>query len=95
MYDRPKKHHLDRRADQLVAAAVGDDSDELLSTQGLAAWLGVSTQWLEIGRVKGYGPKWKKLGPHQIRYRRSDVLKWLNARTYQRTAQYTKQRRSA
>jgi len=85
------KHHLDKRASQLAAAGEGE-SDELLSTQGLAAWLGVSTQWLEIGRHKGYGPPFQKLAPHQVRYRRSAVLKWLNTRTYNCTSEYSKRR---
>jgi predicted DNA-binding transcriptional regulator AlpA len=74
----PSKHHLDRRADQLLEQQ--GDGDDLLDTKQLSAWLGVSTQWLEIGRTKGYGPKFVKLGPRMIRYKRRDVLNWLKAR---------------
>ena len=81
--------HIDRRAHKIVAADIGAD-DELLDTRQLADWLGVSTQWVEIGRHKNYGPKFTKVGPRQVRYRRGDVLRWLKARTYSRTSQYTK-----
>jgi predicted DNA-binding transcriptional regulator AlpA len=83
----PKKHHLDRRADSIVAADAGAD-DELLSTREVAGWLGVSTQWLEIGRCKKYGPKFTRVGPRVIRYRRGDVREWLKARAHASTAEY-------
>jgi hypothetical protein len=53
-----KTHHIDKRAHALVAAASEDKSDDLLTTQELAAWLGVSRQWCESGRSQGYGPKY-------------------------------------
>ena len=84
----PKKHHLDRRADSIVAADVGAD-DELLNTRQTADWLGVSTQWLEIGRGKNYGPKFTRMGPRTIRYRRGDVLSWLKTRTHACTTEYS------
>jgi predicted DNA-binding transcriptional regulator AlpA len=83
----PKKHHLDRRAATIIAIDVGAD-DELLSTPQVADWLGVSTQWLEIGRCKKCGPKFMRIGPRVIRYRRGDVLEWLKARTHASTAEY-------
>ena len=74
-------HHLDRHANLIVAADIGAD-DELLSTEAVARWLGVSTQFLEIGRHKGYGPKFKKISTRCVRYSRGDVLKWLRSRTH-------------
>jgi hypothetical protein len=71
---KPERHHIDRRADDIVGADVGAD-DELLSTQAVAAWLGVSMQFLEIGRHKGYGPSFKKISSRCARYRRGDVLR--------------------
>jgi hypothetical protein len=84
-------HHLDKRAQSLATASVGAD-DDLLTTRELAQWFGVSQQWLEIGRHKGYGPPFRKLAPHQIRYVRGDARKWLDKRTYSCTAEYTKRR---
>ena len=69
-------HHIDARTGQVLAmlqsAAIFDD--QLISTKQLAALLGVSDQWVEIGRSKGYGPKWVVIGPRCIRYRMADVV---------------------
>jgi predicted DNA-binding transcriptional regulator AlpA len=85
------KHHIDKRARQLADAIVGEP-DQLMTTRELALFLGVSMQFLDIGRSKGYGPKFQAISPRCVRYRRSDVLKWLNARTYSCSADYTKRR---
>jgi predicted DNA-binding transcriptional regulator AlpA len=85
----PGRHHLDRRASDLaqVGAAAGD-ADELLNTSAVARWLGLSTPFLEIGRSRGYGPRFVRLSTRRIRYRRSDVLAWLAERTHAATAEY-------
>jgi predicted DNA-binding transcriptional regulator AlpA len=62
--------------------------DDLLTTRAVAEWLGVSVQFLEIGRHKGYGPKFVRIGPARIRYRRAGVLAWLEERTFASTSQY-------
>ena len=54
----PIRHHLDRRAADLAQeGAAAGEPDDLLTTTEVAEWLGLSTQWLEIGRSRGYGPK--------------------------------------
>ena len=78
MDGNPRTHHIDRRAGSLIATP-GDDND-LIDTQELAAWLGVSTQWCEIGRSRGFGPKFLKLGRRMVRYKRGDVIRWLKSR---------------
>jgi predicted DNA-binding transcriptional regulator AlpA len=85
--DNPRRHHLDRRADLLAEYGDGNP-DDLLKTRAVADWLGVSTQWLEIGRSKGYGPPFVRFSPRRVRYRRGDILKWLKERTYRSTAGY-------
>jgi predicted DNA-binding transcriptional regulator AlpA len=80
--------HIDKRADQIVAASNGD-GDQMLTTMQLANWLGVSHQFLETARVKGTGPKFIKVTGRQLKYRRDDVLKWLEDRTFQRTSEYS------
>ena len=72
-------HHLDKRARSLAEQTPGAP-DDLLNTAQLADWLGVSILWLELGRNKNYGPRFMKLGPRMVRYRRGDVLRWLDAR---------------
>ncbi|HVC53720.1 MAG TPA: helix-turn-helix domain-containing protein [Stellaceae bacterium] len=84
-----RRHHLDRRCDRLGAeVAAGGDADELLSTSDVAELLSVSGQWLEIGRSKGYGPPFIKLGPRRVRYRRQDLIEWLAGRRHRSTAEY-------
>jgi predicted DNA-binding transcriptional regulator AlpA len=83
----PAKLHIDKRA----GAIVDDDegrSDEMMSTIEVAAWLGTSTQWLEGARHRGFGPKYLNLAPRMIRYRRGDILAWLESRTHQSTSEY-------
>ena len=82
----PIRHHIDRRAGAL--AAHGSDDDLLLTTCELSEWLGVSTQWLEIGRTRNYGPRFTRVSERLICYRRADVVSWLRARSYGRTADY-------
>lgn len=77
--DSDKRLHLDRRVNQILAVNDGHD-DDLLTTAELCAWFAVSEQWAEIGRVKGYGPPFERVGPRLIRYRRGKVIKWLDQR---------------
>ena len=81
------RHHLDRRATDLAEKGEGAP-DDLLSTIETAIWLGVSTQFLEIGRSKGYGPPFIRIAPRRVRYRREDVLMWLKSRTHRCTSEY-------
>lgn len=78
MYPLPTNHHLDRRAAKLVDEPGADD--DLLKTPEAADWLGVSEQWLEGGRVHGYGPDFIKVGVRMVRYRRGAIRKWLRSR---------------
>jgi hypothetical protein len=83
----PIRHHLDRRAADLAAAGAGNP-DDLLTTGYISDWLQCSSQWLEIGRSKGYGPRFVRLSPRRVRYRRGDVLIWLTERTFSATTEY-------
>jgi predicted DNA-binding transcriptional regulator AlpA len=81
-----RRHHLDRRIDQVLAAApvtlpITLNDDTLLSTKQVSALLGVSTQWLEQGRKQNYGPEWIKLGPRTTRYLYGKVVRWLKQRS--------------
>jgi predicted DNA-binding transcriptional regulator AlpA len=87
----PLSHRIDRRAREVadrIAHGTDPDPDELLSTGELAELTGLSTQFFEIGRVRGYGPRFIKISPRKCRYRRSDVVAWLEERTHQRTTEY-------
>ena len=82
------RHHLDRRAAEIADKGRQRDPDDLLTTKEEAGWLGTSTQWLEIGRTKGYGPPFDRIGPRCIRYRVRKTLKWLDERTHTCTSEY-------
>jgi predicted DNA-binding transcriptional regulator AlpA len=85
----PNRHYLDKRALAIIDQAEGAD-DVLLSTPEVAAWLGLSKAWLEIGRSKnkGYGPRYIRLSPRRVKYRVGDVKAWLRERAHQRTTEY-------
>jgi predicted DNA-binding transcriptional regulator AlpA len=84
------KHHLDKRTASLIEAGRDGADDDLLSTREVAHWLGVSTQWIEIGRSKGYGPSFVRISPRRIRYRRGAVIEFLSGRQHACTREYTK-----
>ncbi len=83
----PKKHLIDKRAHLIIAASADADPDELLTTKQTAALLNMSRQWLEIGRCKGYGPPFHKMG-RLTRYRRGDLNTWLGQCKHRCTAEY-------
>jgi hypothetical protein len=85
------RHNIDRRAGKLASELADGDPDQLDSTTDLSELLGISPEWLEIGRNRGYGPPFVVLSPKRIRYKRSDVVAWLRERTYNRTSQYEHQ----
>ena len=86
-YNNPQKLHLDRRADTL--AQQGGFDDELITGEQLAEWFGCSIGWVNLGRHKGYGPPYLRLGPNTIRYNRGAVKMWLRERSYTRTGGYS------
>lgn len=56
------------------------DLPELLTTDQLAAELGVSKRTLDHWRYMGSGPDYCKLGG-RVRYRRDAVEQWISAST--------------
>jgi hypothetical protein len=72
------KHHLDSKAREILDRLADDlEDDSLMDTRETASWLGVSRQFLELGRMQGYGPPATVLAPKVVRYRRNTVLRWL------------------
>src|SRR5947209_7167432 len=89
VYNLPRKHHLDRNAAALAETiAAGGDPDDCFTDTRLAGMLDVTIQWCQIGRLKGYGPKFIRLSPRIVRTRRDDLVAWLRERTHQRTSEY-------
>jgi len=89
-YNPPSSHHIDRRAGDLAQKYSPGEPDDLFDTKTVAAMLIVSTQFLEIGRTEGYGPKFVRLSTRRIRYRREAIIAWLREREYQSTKDYEK-----
>ncbi len=83
------RFHLDRRAADLIAKGQTLSPDALLRTPDQARWLGVSTQWLEIGRSRGYGPPFIRLSARRCVYKVSSTLEWLRQREFTRTSEYS------
>lgn len=57
-----------------------------------AAVLRLSKRTLERMRVDGTGPKYLKAGPgkrSRVLYRQSDLMAWLEGRSYSSTSEYT------
>jgi Helix-turn-helix domain len=85
----PGTMHIDKRAERILREAVSDGpDDELLTTEEVAAWLGISIQWLEIARGRGTGPAFQVLSKRSIRYQRGTVRAWLKRRSHQSTGEY-------
>lgn len=73
------------------------EMDDLLSNEQAARILGVKKNTLEIWRHKGKGPPFIKLGEHPsspIRYQRSRVIAWVEARTFSSTSAATVSQRA-
>jgi predicted DNA-binding transcriptional regulator AlpA len=79
---------IDSRAHQLIH--VDFHPEATLSTKEVAAWLGVSVQFLEIARTRDYGPKFVRITKRLVRYRVIDVIDWLKSRTHACTSEYAK-----
>ena len=59
---------------------------ENLNTKQTARYLQCSKQWLEIGRVRGYGPKYVKFG-RMVRYRKHTLDEYLNSHEISNTGE--------
>ena len=83
-----RRLHLDKNAAAIADAGRTDHPDDLLTSEEVAKWIGTSTQFVELGRMRNYGPRYTRLSARIIRYKRSDVLAWLESRTHSQTSEY-------
>jgi predicted DNA-binding transcriptional regulator AlpA len=51
--------------------------EKLINTQQVAEMLGVKPITVKLWRVKGQGPRWKKVGAKAVRYSVADVQAFL------------------
>ena len=79
---------LATHAAELIAKGEVAPGDVLLSTLQVCEWLNVTKSYLSVGRHRGYGPRFIRINAVNVVYRRSDVLAWLEARTFNSTSEY-------
>ena len=63
-----------------------DNLPPLFNEKILAQALGKSKKWCQHARLRGTGPKFKKLDG-SVRYTREDTLKWIEECTRQSTSE--------
>ncbi len=66
------------------------DPDALLGESETAQMLSVSTRTLQAWRLKGGGPVFVRCG-RAVRYRRRDLISWMDANAVSSTSQETGQ----
>lgn len=64
------------------------NSNFLLSSDQASEWLGLSKSTLAKMRLRGDGPKYIKLGPRRVAYRKLDLEIWVAERSFRSTSQY-------
>lgn len=65
---------------------------KLLTNRSTADLLGIKPNTLEIWRLHGKGPTFRKLGRTKsapIRYSEADVIRWLNEQSFTSTSAYS------
>lgn len=68
-------------------ASADADLDQLMDERAAASVLCYSVRALQNWRHRGGGPKFVKVSARSIRYRRRDLLTWIEARTVANTSQ--------
>lgn len=66
--------------------------EDLLNSAETAAILGIKLNTLEIWRIRGNGPAYVKLGNNgraPVRYRRADVIAWIEQRLRSSTSAHS------
>jgi hypothetical protein len=76
------RRHDDESSNAIVDRVMAADCDALLSTPDAAVFLDISPQWLELARHGGYGPAYIKVTPRLVRYRKRDLIAYLDAQRH-------------
>lgn len=59
-----------------------DDGDELLTETQTSRLINYSPRTLAAWRYRGGGPPFVRVSATSVRYRRADVRKWIESRTF-------------
>ena len=66
-----------------------DHMDRLIDEKEAASFLGYTVRALQNWRIRGGGPKFVKVSARSIRYRRRDLINWIEAHTVSHTSEYS------
>ncbi|MCR9146729.1 MAG: helix-turn-helix domain-containing protein [Rhodobacteraceae bacterium] len=72
-----------------ASISLSDRPDRLMTEQEAASMLCYSVRALQNWRHRGGGPRFVKVSARSIRYRASDLLDWIEARTVAHTSEIT------
>ena len=61
--------------------------DQLLSEKHAAAFLGYTIRALQNWRLRGGGPQYVKVSARSVRYRRRDLLAWVESKLQNNTSE--------
>lgn len=61
--------------------------DRLINEYEAADFLGYSVRALQNWRVRGGGPRFVKVSSRSVRYRRRDLLAWVELKTVEHTSE--------
>lgn len=61
--------------------------EQLLNEDAAASYLSLAVQTLRNWRVAGGGPPFIRISPRAIRYRRRDLIAWINERKVHSTSE--------
>lgn len=64
-----------------------DYLDRMINEHEAAEFLGYSVRALQNWRVRGGGPRFVKVSSRSIRYRRRDLIAWVELKTVEHTSQ--------
>jgi len=64
-----------------------DHLDRLMDEREAAEFLGYSVRALQNWRVRGGGPRFVKVSGRSVRYRRRDLIIWIEERTVSNTTE--------
>ncbi len=65
------------------------DPNALVNEREAASMLCYSVRALQNWRHRGGGPRFVKVSARSVRYRRADLMAWIEERTISNTAQFT------
>ena len=73
-------------AEQPAGRVIPTDRDALILTVEAASLLGLDRRTLDSWRLRGGGPRFIRISARAVRYRRADLMEWIEARVVASTS---------